>query len=172
MLLLRGINVGKKKVEMAKLRNLLSTLGYQHVKTILNSGNAIFETEQTKDQIFTILNSKLEDTFGFPIDIIIRTEEEIQTLISHNPFKGIHVTKNNRLYITFLSKKPSKSMSIPYESANKDFQIIEVTDSEVISVLTISEQFKTTDAMKILEKEFGKNITTRNWNTVLKLVQS
>ena len=51
-----------------------------------------------------------------------------------------------------------------------DYRILQVSDSEVCSVLTLTERSRTVDSMKILQKEFGKGITTRNWNTVNKLL--
>ena len=89
--------------------------------------------------------------------------------LSGHPFKKIKTTPQTRLYITFLSDKTSSKLKIPYESPEKDFSILSVTKNEVISVLTLSANRSTTDVMKILEKEFGKKITTRNWNTVVKI---
>ena len=50
VLLLRGINVGgNKKVPMAELKKALAALGFENIKTLLNSGNVVFETEQTPE---------------------------------------------------------------------------------------------------------------------------
>jgi hypothetical protein len=68
-----------------------------------------------------------------------------------------------------LSEKPTSKLKIPYQSPEKDFCILLVTKGEVCSVLTINPTMKSTEAMNILEKEYGKNVTTRNWNTVEKL---
>ena len=73
--------------------------------------------------------------------------------------------------MTFLGDKPTSKLKIPYASPEKDFQILRVTAGEVCSFLVISAEKKSVDLMKIIEKEFGKNVTTRNWNTVLKLLK-
>lgn len=81
------------------------------------------------------------------------------------------------MYVTFLPEKSKDYVKIPYlpaqagESPEKDFTILRVTDNEVCSVLTLSKERKTTDAMHILEKTFGKNITTRNWNTIIRILK-
>lgn len=90
-------------------------------------------------------------------------------MIDTNPFKNISVTPETRLYVTFLLGKPKHNLQIPYESHEKDFKILSVSNGEVISVLTLSPKRRTPEAMTIIEKEFGKNVTTRNWNTVVKI---
>ncbi len=171
--LLRGINVGgNKKVPMADLKKLLEKNGYEDVKTLLASGNVLFSTvKMEQKKLERELEALLEKHFKFPIPVLIRTADSIQKLIDANPFKEVKETPETRLYITFLSEKPTGKLKIPYISPGKEFKILEATETEVCSVLILSENVKTTEAMNILEKEYGKKVTTRNWNTVLKLVK-
>lgn len=167
---LRGINVGKKRVEMAKLRSLFESMGFVNVSTLLNSGNVVFESSRDKNEVsLQHIEKQLEEAFGFHIDTIIRTSDEITDIVQKDPFQGIEVAKNTRFYVTFLTEKSHSTLQIPYESPEKDFKIIETTNSEVFSILTLSDTKGTTDVMKILEKEFGTHITTRNWNTIIKI---
>ncbi|HVW66487.1 MAG TPA: DUF1697 domain-containing protein [Candidatus Peribacteraceae bacterium] len=170
--LLRGINVGgNKKVPMADLKKAMEKAGYTNVKTLLNSGNVVFDASEKKpEKVRTKLESVIEKKFGFPVPTLIRAQEEITALIALDPFKNISVNKDMRLYVTFLSEKPTSTVKIPYVSPDKSFTILRVTDHAIFSVLQLSEKFHTPDAMNVLEKEFGKNITTRNWNTIQKLV--
>lgn len=169
---LRGINVGGNKiVKMADLKKMLEAMGFTNVKTLLASGNIVFETPQKDVTVLTkVISAQLEKTFGFEIAVMLRSREEIQKLVDSAPFKNIAVTKETRLYVTFLSEKSTTGLKIPYSSPDGNFIIVRATATEVCSVLTISPRAQTTDLMKILEKEFGKNVTTRNWNTVLKLL--
>ena len=168
--LLRGINVGgNSKVPMADLKKLLESLGFSNVKTLLNSGNVLFDTSETLPALQTKLESQLQKTFGFPIHTIIRPVDDMCALVKANPFAGITVTPETRLYITFLSEKPTTTVPIPYESPEKDFRILQVKDGILASVFVLSAKRNSTDAMKVIEKEYGKKVTTRNWNTVLKI---
>ncbi len=171
---LRGINVGGNKiVKMETLKTTFGSMGFQNVKTILASGNILFETAKTDGAALSKrIGDTLEKTVGFPISVIVRSIGEIQHLADADPFKGITITPQTRLYMTFLSEKPKSTLKIPYESPEKDFKILQVSDSEICSVLTVSKERGTTDAMNILEKEFGRNITTRNWNTILRILKS
>jgi uncharacterized protein (DUF1697 family) len=168
---LRGINVGgNRKVPMGDLRNIFTDLGFTTVKTLLNSGNVVFEIDETD---ISHLKSKIEQqlvkTFGWEIGTIVRLQKDLQKMVSRNPFKDISVTPQTRLYVTFLSEKPHSDLEIPYESPEKNFTILEVSNDAIFSVLQLSEKYNTTDVMNVLGKEFGKNVTTRNWNTVVKL---
>ncbi len=171
--LLRGINVGgNKKVPMADLKKLLTKLGFENVSTLLNSGNASFDAKISDAKKLTLqLEKALQDFFGFPIPVIVRTKKELEALKKADPFKGIKVTADTRLYVTFLTEKPTSKLKIPYVSPGKEFRILQVTSGEVLSVLNVKDM-GSVDAMAIVEKEFGKNVTTRNWNTVEKLLKS
>ncbi len=69
----------------------------------------------------------------------------------------------------FFKDISAKTMDFPWTADDGSFQILSVKDRMVYSVLDVS-QTKSTDAMNVLEKIFGKQITTRNWNTLLKIV--
>jgi uncharacterized protein (DUF1697 family) len=172
---LRGINVGgNRTIPMADLKKCFESLGFQNVKTVLNSGNVIFEAEESVIlKLKKNIENELKNTFQKEVSVILCTKHDINELVQREPFKYVTVTPETRLYVTFLSNDPAETpksiLKIPYESPEKDFRILSVTDKEIVSVLTLSPQKNTTDIMKILEKEFGKNITTRNWNTVMRI---
>jgi uncharacterized protein (DUF1697 family) len=98
--------------------------------------------------------------------------KELQQLEATNPFKGIKVTPQTRLYVTFLSENPRGSRTIPYESSDRNFKIIRVTGREICSALTLSPDSRTTELMGVLEREFGPKITTRNWNTITRILET
>ena len=77
--------------------------------------------------------------------------------------------KDLRLYVTFLKESPKEEFPLPWKSQDGAFQMLEINDRMIFSILDVSVS-KTTDAMNVLEKNFGKEITTRNWNTLLKIV--
>ena len=165
-----GINVGKRQVKMVELRELLEENGYSNVRTLLASGNVVFESDEVSlEKLTEKLDVLMTKHFGFAIKNIVRKFADIKKLVASDPFKHIAVTPLTRLYITFLSDKPITQHTIPHVSPDGGFVILFVTSTEVISYKTLSENSGTTDAMKILVQEFGKNITTRNWNTVKKI---
>src|SRR5690349_7819174 len=138
--LLRGINVGGKMVAMSKLKAALEELGITDVKTLLNSGNVIFDTNTSKELLRSKIEKHLEKTFGFHIYVLIRTMSDIKKIIDSKPFEKVPVTPQTRLYVTFLSDKPTTKIEIPYETPEKDFKIISMSDTVVCSVITLSEK--------------------------------
>ena len=172
--LLRGINVGgHKRIKMDELRKAFEALGFQNVKTVLATGNVLFEASNTDlNALVKTIEEKLNTTFHHKVPVILRTIQDIQNLVDSDPFKQTAVTPDTRLYVTFLSEIPKSKLKVPYESPDKGFRILRVSDGVVCSVLTLTPSNRTVDSMKIIEKEFGKNITTRNWNTVSKFLQA
>ena len=164
---LRGINVsGRHKVHMAELRKELTKMGFSNVITLLNSGNVIFESKTANEEsLEQAMGEQLEKVFGFQIPVLIRNAEDITELINSNPFKNVEVTKDIRLYISFLNENMSIDISLPWSTEEGSFKILEIMNRTVISVVDLTNT-KTTKSMAILERFFGKNITTRNWNTL------
>jgi uncharacterized protein (DUF1697 family) len=171
---LRGINVtGHKTIKMDNLRKVFLDNDYSNVKTILASGNVIFDTKEVNENtICQKIGKMLEDSFGHKISVIVRTIEDLQKLAQQNPFQKIKVTPQTRIYVTFLPGVSKSESKIPYESPDKNFRIISATNREVLSVLTLVPNTRTIDLMGMLEKEYGKNITTRNWNTIMKILKA
>jgi uncharacterized protein (DUF1697 family) len=149
--ILRGINVGgHHKVPMAVLRDEMTTMGFGSVRTLLNSGNVIFESaSEDPSSLETQIEARLASKFGFPIPVMIRTAASMSDLVESDPFSLILSEvkdPNIRLYITFTRS----GENIP--------SVLDLRDSQ------------TTKEMEQLEKRLGKDITTRNWNTIVKMV--
>ncbi len=169
---LRGINVGGNRlIKMDDLKTSFEKVGFINVRSVLATGNIIFQSQNTDTEALTAtIQEILLKDFNHPIHVILLSDDHVTRLIQKNPFKGIEITKDTRLYVSFRTPGHHiSSLPIPYESPEKDFQILSVTDAEICSVLTLSPDRNTTDVMKILEKEYGKTITTRNWNTVVNI---
>ncbi|MBT8209675.1 MAG: DUF1697 domain-containing protein [Eudoraea sp.] len=167
---LRGINVGgHHKVPMALLREEMEKLDFKNVLTLLNSGNILFDTTPYDlEKLEHRISEHLETVFGFPIPTIIRRSETICSLLEKNPFKDIALTKEIRLYVSFLKKKNEMDLKLPWTSDDGSYKIIAKTDNTILSVLDLSVT-KTPQAMDILRRHYGSEITTRNWNTIKRL---
>jgi uncharacterized protein (DUF1697 family) len=164
---LRGINVGgHHKVPMSELKKELQKLGFENVVTLLNSGNIIFEA--AGESILNLeekTSEHLGKSFGFPVPTIIRRSEVIHELLSNNPFKDIVVTKDIRLYVSLLNKDSESGLELPWTCADSSYRIIEKRGKTVLSILDLSIS-NTPKAMEAFERYFGKDVTTRNWNTI------
>ena len=168
---LRGINVGgHHKVPMGELRTTMEKLGFEEVVTILNTGNILFNAiAKDVEQLEKTISEHLEKVFGFPIPTILRKWEMMEELLNSHPFEAEVMTKDTRLYVSFLKKEVETAFPLPWVNEDKSYKILEKRAKVVLSILDVSA-FKTTKAMGILEKQFGKkNITTRNWKTIKRI---
>jgi uncharacterized protein (DUF1697 family) len=169
---LRGINVGgHKPLRMDDVRRAFARLKYENVRTLLASGNILFEAPAGNERaVARSIEQTLRQALGMEIHVILRTPRSIGQLIAADPFRGIRVTPRTRLFVTFLAEKPASRLPIPYLSPDRSFHILCRHNLALCSVLTLGPQWgKNLRQMDILEKEFGKKITTRSWSTVLKI---
>jgi len=171
---LRGINVGgHKPIKMTELKKAFENAGFTEVRTILASGNVVFTSEQSnQNSLRHFIESELQKALGKDFAVILRSMDELKRLYLFNPFKDIEITPSIRLYVTFLAEKTApRSIALPYTSLQNEFTILYSTTREVFSVLDLSIGKGTPEIMNLLEKEFGQDITTRNWNTILKVLK-
>jgi uncharacterized protein (DUF1697 family) len=167
---LRGINVGKRRVKNDALAKAFNDLGFENVKVLIASGNVLFDAPQQDELKLTkTVEDALEQALGFEVNVMLRSTPEIQAMLALDPFKGIEVTKQTRRYVTLLATKTASTLKLPHASEDGNFRILSRSDREVYSVLTLSDAGRSVDLMAVLEKEYGKRVTTRNWNTIEKL---
>ena len=95
------------------MKKMLEKMKFTNVKTLLASGNVLFDSEEVNSATLKkLIEEQLEKTFGFPVPTLIRTLHDLQTLKKSEPFKNIRVTPETRLYVTFLSEKPTSTLKI------------------------------------------------------------
>lgn len=163
----RGINVGgNKKVDMKRLKKLFEEMGLEDVKTMLNSGNVVFSAAgKSTTELEKALGKEFEDSFRFSAGIIVRSGEDIKSLIQSDPFRGIKILPETRLYVTFVTERSKQK---PYMSEGR-FRFLRLEDGMLCTAINLSPEAGTLDLMKAIEQRFGKNVTTRNFETIKKI---
>lgn len=167
--LLRGINVGgNKRIKMADLRDLLDGIGLEKVQTVLQSGNVVFETDQTdRDNLAEKIESAIHEKYGFEVTIMLRTASEWQSIIDKKPEYDIEVA-GNRLALVCLQSVPLPENKIALMEAHDGDEIIHFLDKEMF-IYYVNGMGKSKLSNAILERKLKIATTARNWNTVLKL---
>jgi uncharacterized protein (DUF1697 family) len=126
------------------LREVFKSLGFKNVSTVIASVNVIFESASTNTEALeTKIEKALYAKLGFMSTTMIRSKKEVERLVQSKPFKGIVDAKPNYLVVTFFKDKRD----------------------ELCTVIDLSNG-KTPGFMRVLEKEHGKQMTTRTWKTV------
>ncbi len=169
---LRGINVGGNTlIKMEDLRKAFESYGYRDVKTLLASGNVLFEVPRENTSVLSQkIAMKLQESFGHEILVMVCSIADLRELEARQPFKGIEVAPKTRLFVTFISEK-IKNRDISSRSVHEGFQILSVSDGTVCSVLYEQPGIGAAELMSVIEKEFGKKVTTRSWNTITRLLK-
>jgi uncharacterized protein (DUF1697 family) len=168
---LRGINVGGNTIiKMTDLKKAFESLGFTHVTTLLASGNVVFESANSPLLVLKQkIEKELENRFRVQVLTILRTGSQILDLIKSDPFKNAHINPHTKLHVTFLAEETKRGAKFPSQLPSQEFQIVQVSPSEVCSVVEPAPKAGTPELMTLLQKEFGKNITTRTWNTIQKI---
>lgn len=168
--ILRGINVGQKKILMSDLKALYEGLKFKDVTTYIQSGNVIFKSDtklSDQDIAYKIENAILKK-YNFSVPVIIRSIEEIKNIIASNPFLKEKNTNIEKLHVTFLADIPETNFLekiISYDFAPDKFTIL---GKEVF--LYIPDSYGETKlSNKFFENKLKVSATTRNWKTVNKL---
>jgi uncharacterized protein (DUF1697 family) len=163
----RGINAGHS-MKMAELKAVFESLGYDEVKTVLASGNVLFETKKTAEATLTRqIEKALSEAFGARIPVVIRTRAELERLAKRNPFAKVASDAKARPFVTFLKKTPRKR-ELP---EGEGYEILAIVERTVCSVVDLSGG-TTPGLMRVLDKEFGDEVTTRGWSTVEKVLRA
>ena len=165
--LLRGIAPMNPNMQNAKLRGVCEELGFTNVKSIISSGNIVFESPQTDPQkIEAALEAAWPEKLGFTSTSIVRSLEELQDLVAANPFAGLTHGRETYLNVTFL-KHPMPADAAPPEG--NGYRVALVRPREVCVIVDVTTA-KTPDYMTAVEKRYGKQITTRTWKTVERII--
>ena len=163
--LLRGINVGgNKKVPMVELRSLLEGLGYGDVRTLLQSGNAVFTAAKAEPER---IEGAIADRFGFDVRVIMRTAAAMSKVADANPFPKALEGDPKNLHVWFLDGKPPTLDVDPSSYAPDEV----AAGKEELYVWHKEGMARSTVGKHLAPVLSGRTLTARNWNTVLKLVE-
>ena len=164
IIILRGINVsGKNKLPMQALRDVLTSLKFENVKTYIQSGNIVLKSEKNKKEIALIIKEGIQNQFGYDVPVLVRTIEEWEKAIANNPYKAVEPKQQ---YFTFLSEVPEIT-TFDIDAKNDEFTVID----DVVYVNAVGGYGKTKLSNNFLEKKLKVIATTRNLKTTLKLLE-
>jgi uncharacterized protein (DUF1697 family) len=168
--LLRGINLGaRNRVSMPELRELLTGLGHEDVKTLLQSGNIVLTSDETGEQLEQALETVIAKELGVESRVVVRTTRELAGVVKRDPFTGV-ADDPKRYQVSFLSAKPEAALVKALEAADVAPEQVAVSGREIYA--WHPEGIQRSPLAKLLtDSKLGVTATARNWNTVLKLLE-
>ena len=168
---LRGINVsGKNIIKMEDLRNQFESLGFKNTITYIQSGNVLFETEESdENELRATIEAHLELNLGYRVPTIIRMFHDIRKVVKNMPYDNIKEEEKGRLYVTFLADAPSYDVKGALGVYSNDAEYARVVKREVY--VYTGNYGKTCFSNSFIEKKLKVAATTRNWATLNKILE-
>ncbi|MFR9752069.1 DUF1697 domain-containing protein [Nocardia sp. 004] len=170
--LLRGIMPSNPNMSNAKLRAVFEGLGFDGVVSVLTSGNIVFRSADTDvPALQERVQQALHRDLGIGGGTIIRSHQELRALLDTDPFPGLKHGRGTYLIATFLHSAPTE-VTMP-EQPDPRTRVVgyDQTARVFLAVVDNSDPGKTPDFMAWLDKTYGKDITTRTWLTVERIVK-
>lgn len=164
---LRGVS--PMNLKMSDLKKCLENAGFTNVKTLLSSGNVTFDSSRKTDAaIERHIETALLKEVGRSFYTIVRSVAELQALIESDPFKDFQIGKNAKRVVTFARKLSEPKQSLPIEKDGA--RILVVRGREALSAYITGPRGPV--FMQLIEKTFGRDVTTRTWETVKKCAKA
>ncbi|WP_342772966.1 DUF1697 domain-containing protein [Paenibacillus zeisoli] len=165
--LLRGINVGgRNKIKMADLRAVLENRGLKQVKTYIQSGNVLFESDKEESTLVPEIEEEIHTSFGIELKVMLRSSEEFKDLVTNSPFAGRELSDGESLYVSLLGEPLTGDQVQKLEQCEQADDEFAVIGRDVYFLFRQS----------ILDSKLGDALnklkipsTSRNWNTMNKL---
>jgi len=156
-------------LKMPALKAALEKAGFTDVKTLLSSGNVVFAGRRAADvTIEKKIEAALEKQVGKRFGTIVRSIEELEALIEAEPYQAFRLPAGSKKVVTFLRAEPEGKLALP--PALDGARIWTVRGREALSSYVRSD--KGPVFMALIEKTFGKDVTTRTWDTVQKVARA
>jgi uncharacterized protein (DUF1697 family) len=168
--LLRAVNVGgHNTIGMTDLRASFAGIGFHGARTLLQSGNVVFDGGgRDSAALETLLEAEMEKRFRVRVDSMVRTAKEWNAIVARNPFGDEARREPGRLVVLFMKQAPRAGAELALRAAIKGPERARVAGRHAYIVYPAGiGRSKLTPAL--LERELGVRGTGRNWNTILKL---
>jgi len=170
--LLRGINVGGHTVKMDRLREVFGELGFDRVRSYIQTGNVFFDSAERDAQA---LRAKIEEhlraALGYDVATCLRTVDALESLVSLDPFIGIAVTPAMRLAVTFLAEPVADLLPMPYLTPDGAYEAIAMTPTELFVVWHLKDG-RPGNSYTHLERIVRTPTTTRFWHTTARILSA
>lgn len=169
--LLRSINVsGHRLIKMSDLRQTLESIGLTGVQTYIQSGNVLFRSLESAAVLGPSLEQEIERTFGFDVPVVIRTVAEMEQVVTSSPFNSGTLGAGESLHVSLLREAPADKAVQGLLASPVDGDEFQIHGREVY-LLFRQPSHKSKLSNGLIEQRLRVAATTRNWQTITKLLE-
>jgi len=167
--LFRGINVGGKHiVPMKDLRDIFAALGCENVQTYIQSGNAVFTSDESADKVSASLSKEVGKRFGFEPQVLVLTAECFNEIVNGNPYADVD-SDPKFVHVSFLAEDPVDPDLEALNSLKTDSENFELGDGAFY--LHAPDGIARSKLAAKVDRSLGVTATSRNLRTVTRLVE-
>lgn len=171
---LRGINLGKRQLKMAELREAMQDAGFADIKTVVASGNVRFDAEGRGEAIREKLEALIEGRFGFKVGTVLRSEEALRTMLDRHPFGSLDPKADVARHVLMFDRPLPKGVALDGVPGRTEILRIDARDIYIVGYRQPNGRYTegVEDVLKPLYATLGKGVldTMRNWNTIEKML--
>lgn len=169
---IRGINVsGNNIIKMEALKKLFALPGVTDIASYIQSGNVLFNTEETDSGILEReLEKTLTKNLGYPTPVFLRDIKGMQDILKNDPFKDLRGEDGIKEYVAFLPKAADSKVKSALENVSNEIDAYKFKGRELFIIIR-PDNGKSLFTNNNIEKKLGMPATTRNWRTVNKMLE-
>lgn len=164
---LRGVSPSNAK--MPELKRCFEGAGYTEVKTVLSSGNVVFNARMAAESTLERkAEAEMKKQLGRSFETIVRSVDDLAAMLERDPFAAFRPPPAAKRVVTFLREAPSRKLALPPEVDGA--RMLAIQGREAFTLYVSSP--KGPVFMQLIEKTLGARVTTRTWDTVKKCVKA
>ena len=164
---LRGVSPMNAK--MPELKQAFEAAGFREVRTVLSSGNVVFDAQRASETTLErAAEAAMSKRLGQAFLTIVRPVEALREILASDPYADFEVSPAAKRIVSFLRLPPGSPLELPMEQDNA--RLLTVIGREVYSAYLPTP--KGPVFMTLIERAFGKEVTTRTWDTVTKVARA
>jgi uncharacterized protein (DUF1697 family) len=168
--MLRGVNVGGNILKMDRLREICEELGFTNTKTYVQSGNIVFESDQSASALAGLIEKRLSGECRIAPAVVVRTPADLRKVIAENLFLKERGIDPGKLHVTFLAEAAGKEAAAKLSDIKAGEDRFRLAGKEVYLHCPVSYG-ETKLSNNAIQKVLGITSTTRNWKTVNTLLE-
>jgi uncharacterized protein (DUF1697 family) len=155
--------------KMPELKQAFEAAGFTEVKTVLSSGNVVFTARSTsQNSLQRAAEATMKVRLGQAFLTIIRPIDALSDMLASDPYRAFRLSPSSKRIVTFLRDEPKSKIALPRELDGA--RLLSLVGRELFTAYVPSP--KGAVFMRLIEKTFGKELTTRTWDTVAKVARA
>jgi uncharacterized protein (DUF1697 family) len=164
---LRGVSPVNAK--MPELKKAFESAGFTEVKTVLSSGNVVFDARRTSESTLQRrAEAAMRERLGQAFLTVVRPVDILHEMLASDPYRPFRLGPSAKRIVTFLRDEPAATVTLPLEQDGA--RLLALDGRELFSAYVPSP--KGPVFMSLIERTYGKELTTRTWDTVARVARA